>query len=405
MKTTAKKSNRLGYLIIIALLVAAYGYQSLHRSLPALEPQVAQTSLQSHTTAGKFVWPAYGSAAVGLVDDDSLVTNGPQKAVPIASTAKVLTALSVLAKKPLTPGQPGPTITLTEADVAIYDQYVANGGSVVAVNSGEQITEHQMLEALMLPSANNFADSLAIWAFGSLKDYRTFATGYAQRLGLTATHVGSDASGLAPDTTSTAHDLVLLGQAAMQSPVLANIVGLSSTDDIPGAGTVKNVNFLIGTSGIVGIKTGNTDQAGGVFLSASTTTVDHKTLTIITAVLGAPSLWQALNNSLPLIRSAQTNFSANTLVPANNVVGRYRLPWGGSVPVVTKTTTAVTAWNGSTIPVTIRLQPVPATSRAGQVAGTVTAKSSLLSAGASSAVVLAETPAPPSVWWRLSHPF
>jgi len=76
------------------------------------------------------------------------------------------------------------------------------------------------------------------------------------------------------------------------------------------------------------IKTGNTDQAGGVFLSASTTTVDHKTVAIVTAVLGAPTLWQALDNSLPLIRSAQTNFSANTLVPANNVVGRYRLHLG-----------------------------------------------------------------------------
>jgi serine-type D-Ala-D-Ala carboxypeptidase (penicillin-binding protein 5/6) len=405
MKTTAKRSRRFGYAVLVGLLLAAYGYQALHRSLPALEPVIAQTNLTSHTTSGKFVWPAYGSAAVGLNGGDILVTNGPQKALPIASTAKVLTALSVLAKKPLTPGQPGPTITLTEADVAIYNQYVANGGSVVPVSSGEQITEYQMLEALMLPSANNFADSLAIWAFGSLKDYRAFATSYARQLGLTDTHVGSDASGLAPDTTGTAHDLVVLGKTAMQNPVLASIVGLSSSDDIPGAGPVKNVNSLLGTSGVVGIKTGNTDQAGGVFLSASTTTVDTKSITIVTAVLGAPTLWQALNDSRPLIRSAQTNFSANTLIPAHNVVGSYRLPWGGSVPAITKTATTVTAWNGSTIPVTIQLRPVPATSRQGQIVGTVTAQKSLLSGGATSSVGLAASPPAPSVWWRLGHPF
>jgi len=405
MKTTAKRRRRFGYIIILGLLVAAYGYQALNRSLPLLEPMVPQTTLQAHTSSGKFTWPTYGSAAVGLVGGDILDTNGPQKSVPIASTAKVLTALSVLAKKPLTPGQPGPTITLTDADVAIYNQYVANEGSVVAVNNGEQITEYQMLEALMLPSANNFADSLAIWAFGSLKDYRSFATTYARQLGLTDTNVGSDASGLAPDSTSTAHDLVLLGKAAMQNPVLASIVGLSSTTDIPGAGTVKNVNILLGTNRIVGIKTGNTDQAGGVFLSASTTIVDTKPVTIVTAVLGAPTLGRALNDSVPLIRSAQTNFSANTLIKANNVVGRYRLPWGGSLSAVTKTATTVTAWNGSTIPVAIQLQPIAATSPVGQVVGTVTAQKSLFSGAVSGSVILADAPPAPSVWWRLTHPY
>ena len=405
MKTTSKRSRRLGYIVILGLLVSTYGYQALHRALPALEPVVAQTSLQSHTPNGALAWPGYGQAAVGLVGGDILVTNGVQKAVPIASTAKVLTALSVLAKKPLAPGQQGPTITITDADVAIYNQYVANDGSVLNINSGEQITEYQMLEAMMLPSANNLADSLAIWAFGSLQDYRSFATNYARQLGLTDTHVGSDASGLAPDSTSTAHDLVLLGKAAMQNPLLANIVGLPSTTDIPGAGTVKNVNFLLGTNSIVGIKTGNTDQAGGVFLSASTTVVDKKPITVVTAVLGAPTLWRALNDSVPLIRSAQTNFSANTLVPTNNVVGRYALPWGGSVAAITKTDTTVTAWNGSTIPVTIQLQPLPYTSHSGQLAGSVTARKSSFSAAVTNPVVLAASPPPPSIWWRLAHPF
>ena len=93
----------------------------------------------------------------------------------------------------------------------------------------------------------------------------------------------------------------------MQNPVLAQIVSQPTASNIPVVNTVKNVNFLLGSNGIVGIKTGNTDQVGGVFISASRITVNTKPVVIVTAFTNAPSLFEALQDSVPLVQSAQAN--------------------------------------------------------------------------------------------------
>ena len=98
----------------------------------------------------------------------SQVQAGPnQHAAPIASVAKVMTAYLVLRDHPLRPGQDGPTITLTDADVADTDRRRGQRESVVSIAAGEQLTELQALQALLLPSANNIAAVLARWDAGS----------------------------------------------------------------------------------------------------------------------------------------------------------------------------------------------------------------------------------------------
>ena len=54
----------------------------------------------------------------------------------------------------------------------------------------------------------------------------------------------------------------------------------------------------LGKDSIIGIKTGNTDQAGGVFLSASKITVNNSPLIVYTAVMQAPTLFDALSQQL-----------------------------------------------------------------------------------------------------------
>ena len=88
---------------------------------------------------------------------------------------------------------------------------------------------------------------MAIWAFGSLKNYSQAANQYLEDQGLVETHVGSDASGFNPSTTSTARDLVRIGELVMQDPVLKQIVGQSSASDFPVVNNIKNVNSLLGT--------------------------------------------------------------------------------------------------------------------------------------------------------------
>lgn len=405
----AKKSRRGDKLSVLVLVLVAsmggYYYYAQNRPLPALQPAVPSAHVQTATGANKLSWPTTGQSAVAVTGTNILETHGAQTSSPIASTAKVITALTVLKAKPIAPGSQGPVITLTAADVALYNSYVTQEGSVVAVSVGEQITETQMLEAVMLPSANNLADSLAIWAYGSLDAYKIAASQYVSSFGLTDTHIGSDASGFSPSTTSTAHDLVIIGEQAMQNPVLRQIVSQPAASDVPGLSTTKNVNFLLGTNGIIGIKTGNTDEAGGVYLSASTTKLDGQTVTIVTALLGAPTLFQALQNSVPLIVSAQTNFITASLLAQQANVGEYRLPWGGIISAATQTNLSSSVWRGSTARATILLQPIDLNAKPGQVVGTASSAKTQFAPGNQTNLILQSAPTKPSVWWRLLHPF
>jgi D-alanyl-D-alanine carboxypeptidase (penicillin-binding protein 5/6) len=287
--------------------------------------------------------------------------------------------------------------------VAIYTAYAARDGSVVPVVAGEQISEYQMIEAMLLPSANNMADSLAIWAFGSLPAYAAYANQYASQLGLTQTHIGEDASGFDPSTTSTAANLVQLGEITLENPVLAHIVAQSSASGFPVVSVIKNVNSVLGTDSIIGIKTGNTAQAGGVFISASDTTVSGLAVTVITAYVGAPSLYDAMYGSLPLIVSAQDNFSPVTIA-ADAIVGSYRLPWGGFVQVATKSGLVIAHWKGSPITAQVRLEPIAFDSRAGSVAGALISEKSGLANSQTIPLVLTKTTTGPTDMWKLLHP-
>jgi D-alanyl-D-alanine carboxypeptidase (penicillin-binding protein 5/6) len=198
----SKDSKRWWYLAVAIVVIAGYLYWTLGRSLPLLQPTVNSTALQAHAPAGKLAWPTHGQSAVGIAGTHTLDMHGKEEPVPIASTAKLITALTVLQKKPLQAGEQGPIITMTDRDVALYNAASSQDGSSVKVQAGEQISEYQMLQTIMLPSANNMADSLAIWAFGSLKNYQQAANQYLQSHGLAITHVGSDASGLSPTTNS-----------------------------------------------------------------------------------------------------------------------------------------------------------------------------------------------------------
>src|SRR5205814_10703243 len=113
------------------------------------------------------VWPAHGQAAFVKTGQPQVQAGPNQHAAPIASVAKVMTAYLVLRDHPLRPGQDGPTITLTDADVADTDRRRGQQESALSLAAGEELTELQALQALLLPSANNVAAILARWDAGS----------------------------------------------------------------------------------------------------------------------------------------------------------------------------------------------------------------------------------------------
>lgn len=404
MNRTLSRRLALSNFLITIILIVVYCVWALGRPLVPIMPVKNNLKLDSMSVSNQLDWPSRGQAAVGVYPSGVLATYGPQKAVPTASVAKVFTALIVLQQRPIKPGQTGPLIKITEADVQSYRDYLAGDGSVIPVAIGQDLTEYQMLQALLLPSANNVADSLAIWAFGSLENYSKYANTYIRQLGLTNSVIGSDASGYDPSTVSTANDLVILGIAAMRVPVIAEIVGQSSAV-LPVAGLVQNRNFLLGPDGLAGIKTGTTVAAGGVFLAAKKVEVNDKPLTLVSAIVGAETTFNAQVESVPLLKSVQDNFAPTKVLSQGAVVGQYKSPWGDSVSAITTKPLSTIAWKGSMVPTSIKLDSAQAAATSGQIIGSVKIPQTAVNGAQQVPVALASSFSGPSLFWRLTHPF
>ena len=232
------------------------------------------------------MWPAYGQAAIVRTGQSHIEASPNQYAAPIASLAKVMTAYLVLHDHPLRIGEDGPTMTLTDVDVADTDRRRGHEESVVSVADGEELTELQALQALLLPSANNIAVALARWDDGSVDGFVARMNDTARSLGMTHTRY-TDPSGYDDATVSTAADQVRIVERAMRIPVFASIVATPSAM-LPVAGIVHNTDTLLGRDGFVGVKTGSDDAAGGCFAFRAVRRIKGKRTTITGVVLGQP---------------------------------------------------------------------------------------------------------------------
>jgi D-alanyl-D-alanine carboxypeptidase (penicillin-binding protein 5/6) len=284
---------RAGLLVVVAAIAAACGLRLGASSYSTAASPVDLLRGEHRGASGEAlpgtVWPAHGQAAVRL--GQSQVYAGPnQHPAAIASVAKVMTAYLVLRDHPLRAGQDGPAITLTDADVADADRRRGQEESVVSVAAGEQLTELQALQALLLPSANNIAAVLARWDAGSTDRFVARMNATARSLGMTHTRY-TDPSGYDDATVSTAADQVRIVDRALRLPVFASIVGTPSAT-LPVVGTVHNTNTLLGHDGFVGVKTGSTAAAGGCFAFRAIRRIDGRWTTITGVVLGQPGRGQ-----------------------------------------------------------------------------------------------------------------
>ena len=284
-RATARTSRRIRIrkLRVACLLVVIIAIAVAVHQLRASSPSAAAPPIEQLPGT---VWPAAGQAAFIRTGQSQIQASPNQRAVPIASVAKVMTAYLVLRDHPLRIGEDGPTIELTGTDVADADRRRGQEESVVSVAAGEQLTELQALQALLLPSANNIAAVLARWDEGS--EYRFVARMNATARSLDMGHTRyTDPSGYDDATVSTAADQVRIVDEAMRLPVFASIVATPSAT-LPVAGTVHNTDTLLGHDGFVGVKTGSDDAAGGCFAFRANRWIGGKRTTITGVVLGQP---------------------------------------------------------------------------------------------------------------------
>ncbi|MEK7152894.1 MAG: D-alanyl-D-alanine carboxypeptidase [Patescibacteria group bacterium] len=388
--------NFLKFLLFLAIGGLLFNYL---RPLPHADASVVPISSQIDSV--RLRWPGQGYAALGAQGFGVLATHGSQTPRPMASLAKVITVLAILEKHPLTLGQRGPILTLTADDVALFEKYFGLGGAYVKVEAGEKITEYQALQAILLPSANNMADGLAIWAFGSMDAYVTYANTMLKRLGLSKTIVAADASGFSPATVSTPTDLIRLGELALNNPVVAQIVAQPSAT-IPVHGIIYSANSRLGYDNVIGIKTGLTDQAGGCFLFAAKYQVEKdKHVTVIGVIMGAATLRAALDESEPLLASAKPYFNVKTPVKAGEPFASLTTSWLAQAQVVARQDVRLVTWRGAILTPRVELSKINGSLPAGAQVGTA-----LISSGnntVSTPLVLQKAIAGPSWQWRLKR--
>lgn len=346
-------------------------------------------------------WPAGGEAAVGVVGIGQIASAGGSAPLPIASVAKVLTALTIVKDKPLSGESPGPPITITADDVARYRSEAADGQSVVRVSEGQQVTERQALEGLLVPSGNNIADVLARWDAGSLDAFLGKLAAEARTLGMKQTHF-ADASGYSEQTVSTASDLLLAAEALEADPVLSKIVAMPQAD-FPGVGTVYNVDYALGRQGLDGIKTGSAPKAGACFVFSAPATVAGRNVRIVGAVLGLPTLDDAFAAATSLIAKVASGLVVVPVVSAAQPVGEYRAPWGAHAGLISSSDLKLVGWPGLILHRRLSADPGHAGEPAQTVAGELDA---WVGDGRSPDTVPVTTDAglfPPGSLWRLTR--
>ncbi len=271
-------------------------------------------------------YPASGEGAVAVLGSGVIAESRGERPVPIASLTKLMTAYLVLRAHPLVGDEQGPRMRFTAATHREWIWYSENDLSNVELVNGEVLTERQLLEALLLPSADNVADIFARWVGGTEAHFVAMMNATARSLGMRHTHY-ADASGVDPHSRSTAADQALLAAVDMRNPVFRSIV---ATPDVafPVEGHIWNVNPALGVDGIVGIKSGFTSEAHGCLVTAAWRRVSGRSVLVIAAVTGQPlGLGQAAQDDETLIDAVSPRLEVSTPFGSRSVAARVTIPW------------------------------------------------------------------------------
>jgi serine-type D-Ala-D-Ala carboxypeptidase (penicillin-binding protein 5/6) len=392
-----------GGLVLVLIVVAVAWRVSTEAAPTAQAHRTLAAAIRIPGSAPPLVWPREGEAAVEAQGvEDASATSGIGAPVPIASVAKVMTAYVTLLAHPIGVGEAGFRLTIKPGDVAEERRRSALDESVVPVRSGERLSEHQALQALLLPSANNVAALLAEHE-GGARAFVGRMNATAKELGMSSTTY-TDPSGFDTTTVSSAADQLKLARAVMQLPAFTAIVHEHSAA-LPVAGRVLNYNALVGRDGYVGVKTGSDAAAGGCLMFAKRVAVGGRRVTVLGVVLGQRAgglVEAALTSAQRLGDSTAAALRLETVLPAGSQVLSISDPDGRRTIATSAGELRALVWAGLKVGVNVAVSPAAARPRTGERVASV----SLAGAPATStAAVAAHALGGPSLGWRLSHLF
>ncbi len=210
--------------------------------------------------------------AFELDSENELVQYAANSEVAIASLVKIATALVVMEYADL-----DDEVTIEASD--LVDPMVDSNMFLI---EGDTLTVEQLLQGLLIPSGSDAANALARSAGAEISGesdaeaaiaaFVGAMNAYAGDLGLEHTHFTNPTGGDDPDSYSTAREIALLGAELMKNDTLAAIVAQPDYSFVS-VGYEQHysgltTNQLLGENGVIGIKTGSTDAAGGCVVFA-----------------------------------------------------------------------------------------------------------------------------------------
>lgn len=270
--TARRPAAALGAVLLLAALLPLLGPAG--RAGAATAPPVVRAP------SAILVEPATGDVVFGRRSAQSR---------PIASATKLMTALLALERLPL------------RREVAVVPYAASAVESTVGLRAGERLTASDLLRALLLASANEAAQTLAVRVGGSEARFVRLMNARARALRLTDTRYSTPIGLDRPGNRSSARDLVKLTLILRRHPFFRKVTNrpratLRSGDRIR---TVVNRNTLVRTwAPANGVKTGHTLQAGYVLVGSAA----RRGVLVVSAVLGAASESARDADTLALLR-------------------------------------------------------------------------------------------------------
>jgi D-alanyl-D-alanine carboxypeptidase/D-alanyl-D-alanine endopeptidase (penicillin-binding protein 7) len=243
------------------------------------------------TSAAVLAAPSLGSQSVLVVEDETgkvLVEKNANAVVPIASLTKLMTAMVVLDSKLDMEEE----ISIDREDVDMLKH------STSRVPVGAKLTRAEILQLALMSSDNRAAASLSRTYPGGPTAFKAAVNAKIKALGMSSTTI-EEPTGLSPQNTSTAADLVKMATAAGNYPEIRRIT-TDKAEIIKVKGRqveYHNTNRLVGAKGWdIGLsKTGYTEEAGRCLIMRITSAGRNATLVLLNAKANSARLMDALN--------------------------------------------------------------------------------------------------------------
>lgn len=250
-----------GTLTIVRTPVDARGARAPLPRRIASRPQALDPAVPRPAARALFPAVVAPSAIVVSVEEGRvLFTKRADRPLPIASLAKIMTALLVLKHADLSD-------TVTVSRRAAFAQPVDMG-----LRPGERISVRALLYGLLLRSGNDAAVALAEHVSGTVAVFLDLMNREGRSLGLAHSWFASP-NGLNDRGFSTARDLATLTRVALADPTFGRIVDTDRFVLRDGRGRPRvlwNINLFRGQyQGAVGVKTGFTTRAGECLVAAA----------------------------------------------------------------------------------------------------------------------------------------